>query len=159
MKWKLQVGPDICLRISRTTNIKKHVQKLPPASRCIAWREGGWGENCLPIPFSYSPPPPPPLPFRCLPWSLFTEAHGLFLLMVILTNACKHHCSSLYYPWSPGGGGGGEGGTQQSFTWEGSAPGLAPYPCKPFQNVLLSYTFNRQIVPLSHTSFRPLHPF
>ena len=45
--------------------------------------------------------------------------------------------------WGGGGGGGeGGGGTQQSFTWEGSAPGLVPYPCKPFENVLLSYTFN-----------------
>ena len=82
-------------------------------------------------------------------WPLFAD--GDF-------DKCLHNCSSLYYPWSPGGGEGG-GGTQQSFTWKGSAPGLAPYPCKPFQNVLLSYTFNWQIVPLSHTSFRPLHPF
>ena len=119
----------------------------------------GVGRKLLAHSLLLFPSLPPPLPFRCLPWSLFTEARGLFLLMVILTNACKHNCSSLYYPWSPGGGGGREGGTQQSFTWEGSAPGLAPYPCKPFQNVLLSYTFNRQIVPLSHTSFRPLHPF
>ena len=133
------MGLDICLRNSRTTNIKKRVQKLPPASRCIAWREGGWGENCLPIPFSYSPHPPPPLPFRCLPWSLFTEARGLFLLLVILTNVyiIAAHCTTP----DPQGGGRG-GGTQQSFTWEGSAPGLAPYPCKPFENVLLSYTFN-----------------
>ena len=156
MKWKLQVGPDICLRNSRTINIKKRVQKLPPASRCIAWREGGWGENCLPIPFSYSPHPPPlPLSMPAMKlvhrgtWPLFAD--GDF-------DKCLHNCSSLYYPWSPGGGGGG-GGPQPIFTWTGSAPGLAPYPCKPFQNVLLSYTFNWQIVPLSHTSFRPLHPF
>ena len=102
-----------------------------------------------------SPPPPPPLSMTAMKpvhrgtWPLFAD--GDF-------DKCLHNCSSLYYPWSPGGGG-GEGGTQQSFTWEGSAPGLAPYPCKPFQNVLLSYTFNWQIVPLSHTSFRPLHPF
>ena len=73
----------------------------------------------------------------------------------MLVNIIAAHCTTP----DPQGGGGGEGVTQQSFTWEGSAPGLAPYPCKPFQNVLLSYTFNRQIVPLSHTSFRPLHPF
>lgn len=58
VKWKLQVGPDICLRNSRTTNIKKHVQKLPPGCIKIARREGGWGENCFPIPFSYIPIPP-----------------------------------------------------------------------------------------------------
>ena len=46
--------------------------------------------------------------------------------MVILTNAyiIAAHCTT------PDLGGGG--GTQQSFTREGSVPGLAPYPFKPF---------------------------
>ena len=67
--------------------------------------KGGGEKTACPFP-SLIPLTPPPLPFRCLPWSLFTEARGLFLLLVILTNVyiIAAHCTTP----DPQGGGGEE---------------------------------------------------
>ena len=56
--------------------------------------------------------------------------------------------------------GGGGGDTQQMFIRGGSAPRSNPLPLPFFtKKVLISYSFYWQMVPLSHTLFRTLHPF
>ena len=57
-------------------------------------------------------------------------------------------------------GGGGGGDKQQLFIRGGSAPRSNPLPLPFFtKKVLISYSFYWQMVPLSHTLFRTLHPF